>query len=169
MKFNVVYSDRRTVSISVKGSDVTVRAPHGMPEARIDKIVSEHKSWIEKQILKQMTPRIKDTPLTEQDVKALRKSARTILKAKTEHFAKIMNLKYGRITITGAKTRFGSCNSKGNISYSYLLMLYPEDAVDYVVVHELAHLIELNHSPAFYNIVASVFPDYKRRAKLLKL
>ena len=79
-----------------------------------------------------------------------------------------MGLKYGRITITGAKTRFGSCSSKGNISYSFRLMKYPEAAIDYVVVHELAHILELNHSEKFWNIVASVFPDYKERRKLLK-
>jgi predicted metal-dependent hydrolase len=80
-----------------------------------------------------------------------------------------VGLKYGRITITGAKNRFGSCSSKGNIAFSYRLMLYPEAAIDYVVVHELAHLLEMNHSPAFYKIVESVMPDYKERRKLLKL
>jgi len=79
-----------------------------------------------------------------------------------------MNLKYGRITITSAKTRFGSCSSKGNISYSYKLMLYPEAAREYVVVHELAHLVEMNHSKRFYSLVERYLPDYKERRKLLK-
>ena len=79
-----------------------------------------------------------------------------------------MGLKYGRIAITSAKTRFGSCSSKGNLSFSYLLMLYPDSAIDYVVVHELAHLKEMNHSPRFYKIIEEVLPDYKERKKLLK-
>ena len=79
-----------------------------------------------------------------------------------------MNLQYGRITITSAKTRFGSCSSEGNIAFSYRLMLYPEAAIDYVVVHELAHRREMNHSAAFYKIIASVLPDYKYRNALLK-
>ena len=79
-----------------------------------------------------------------------------------------MGIKYGRITIASAKTRFGSCSSKGNISYSYRLMMYPEEAIDYVVVHELAHRIEMNHSPRFYAIVERILPDYKKRRKLLK-
>ena len=83
-------------------------------------------------------------------------------------YAKIMGLKYSRITITGAKTRFGSCSSKGNISYSYRLMFYPESAIDYVVVHELAHLIEMNHSQRFYAVIEKVLPDYKERIALLK-
>ena len=169
MEYSIIFSDRRTVSLSVKDGTLTVRAPYGTKKSRIDLIVKEHTSWIEKQQLKQRTPRIKDASLTDSKIKALKKSARQVLTAKTQHFAEMMGLKYGRITITSAKTRFGSCSSKGNISYSYLLMLYPEEAIDYVVVHELAHLRELNHSPAFYRIVEKILPDYKSRAKLLKL
>ena len=79
-----------------------------------------------------------------------------------------MGVKYGRITITSAKKRFGSCSSQGNISFSYRLMLYPEAAREYVVVHELAHLKVMNHSKDFYDVVASVLPDYKNRRRLLK-
>ena len=106
--------------------------------------------------------------LTEEQIKELRRRARSVLTAKTEALAAVMGVHYNKITITSAKTRFGSCNSKGNISYSYRLMLYPEAAQDYVVVHELAHLVEMNHSPRFYAIVARYLPDYKQRAALLK-
>ena len=169
MEYNTVFSKRRTVSLSVRDGVLTVRAPYGTPKTKIDELITKHSAWIEKQRQKERVPRKKDTPLTEAEVKALKRSARSILNNKTEYFAKIMGLKHGRITITSAKTRFGSCSSKGNISYSYLLLLYPEDAIDYVVVHELAHLLELNHSPRFYKIVEKIFPDYKRRAALLKL
>lgn len=168
MEYNIVYSDRRTVSISVKNSCVTVKAPRGVSKARIAEIVSSHISWINKQLEKQKVPRAKDTPLTDEQIAFLKKSAKVILKSKTEHFAQIMGLKYGRITITSANTRFGSCSSKGNIAFSWRLMLYPEEAIDYVVVHELAHLKEMNHSPAFYRIVEAVLPDYKSRRALLK-
>ena len=106
--------------------------------------------------------------LTEQDIKALKKKAKQYFKEKTEYFSNIMGLKYGRITITSAQKRFGSCSSKGNISYSYRLMLYPEAAREYVIVHELAHLKEMNHSRKFYAIVEKVLPDYKNRKRLLK-
>ena len=105
---------------------------------------------------------------TKAEEAELRRKAKKILTEKTAYFANIMGLKYGRITITGAKTRFGSCSSKGNISYSFRLMTYPEEAVDYVVVHELSHLVEMNHSQRFYKVVESVLPDYKARKKLLK-
>ena len=134
---------------------------------RIKKIVDEHASWIEKGMEKSRA-RAKINDISTEEEKELRKLAKKILPAKTAYFANIMGLKYGRITITSAKTRFGSCSSKGNISYSFRLMKYPEAAIDYVVVHELAHILELNHSEKFWNIVASVFPDYKERRKLLK-
>lgn len=168
MEYKIVYSDRRTISICVKDSTVTVRAPRGTTEQRIKNVVSEHIAWIEKQLEKQKINRVKDVPLTDEQIKILKNNARIILKQKTEYFSKYMGLKYGRITITSAKTRFGSCSSKGNISYSWRLLLYPEEAIDYVVVHELAHLKEMNHSKAFYKIVEGVFPDYKARRELLK-
>ena len=79
-----------------------------------------------------------------------------------------MGLKYGRVKITSAQKRYGSCNSEGNICYSYRLMMYPPEVRDYGVVHELAHLKEMNHSKRFYDVVASVMPDYKRRRRYLK-
>ena len=102
------------------------------------------------------------------EIKALKKSARSYLKAKTEYYANIMGLKYGRITITSAKKRFGSCSSAGNISYSYRLMMYPEAAREYVVVHELAHLLEMNHSKKFWAEVEKVLPDYEMSYSWLK-
>ncbi|MBO5907268.1 MAG: M48 family metallopeptidase [Clostridia bacterium] len=169
MEYRIIFSSRRTVSLTVKDSALTVKAPYGTPRAKVEELIKKHSAWIQKQIIKQKTPRKKDISLTDTEIKELKKRARLVLSAKTEHFSKIMGLNYGRITITSAKTRFGSCSSKGNISYSYLLLLYPEEAIDYVVVHELAHLLELNHSQRFYKIVEKILPDYKRRAALLKL
>lgn len=169
MEYEIIRSARKTVSLSVKEGKLIVRSPYGTPTSRLSELVRENIKWIEKQLIKQSSPRIKDKQMTDDEIKALRKSARAVLTSKMEYFSGIMGLKYGRITITSAKTRFGSCNSDGNISFSYLLMLYPEEAIDYVVVHELAHLKEMNHSPAFYKIIAEVLPDYKSRLKLLKL
>ena len=106
--------------------------------------------------------------MTDDDVKRLKKNAKVYFNDKTEYYSKLMGLKYGRITITSAQKRFGSCSSEGNICFSYRLMLYPEEAREYVIVHELAHLKEMNHSARFYKIVESVLPDYKLRRKMLK-
>ena len=168
VKYEIKYSARKTLSICVKNSSVIVRAPFGTSNDIIEKALIANSAWIKKQIKKQMERKDRIPELTEAEILSLKKQAKSILKAKTEYFAKIMNLKYGRITITSAKIRFGSCSSQKNICYSYRLMLYPEKAIDYVVVHELAHTKEMNHSKAFYDIVASVLPDYKDRRKLLK-
>ena len=168
MDLEIIYSNRKTISITVKEGRVIVRAPRGISQARIDSFINKNLAWIEKRI--EITKNQHDpiASMTDAQIKRLRELARTYLMAKTEEYSKIMGLKFGRITITGAKTRFGSCSSKGNISYSYRLMLYPEAAIDYVVVHELAHLVEMNHSRRFYAIVEKVLPDYKERVKLLK-
>ncbi len=168
MDYEIVYSGRRTLAIAIKDGRVIVRSPYGVSSDRIEKSLLSHREWIEKQIEKQKIKAERFPELTEERIRELRKTARRVLTEKTENFSKIMGLKYGRITITSAKTRFGSCTSKGNISYSYRLMLYPEAAIDYVVVHELAHLLEMNHSKRFYAIVEKILPDYKQRKALLK-
>ena len=168
MEYKIVYSDRRTISICVKDLTVTVRAPRGTSEKRIKELVSNNEMWIEKQLEKQRIPKKKDALLTDEEIVLIKKNAKLILKYKTEYYARIMGINYGRITITSAKARFGSCSSKGDISYSWRLMLYPEEAIDYVVVHELAHRKEMNHSSAFYKIIEKVFPDYKVRRAMLK-
>ena len=168
MDYKVVYSGRKTISLCVKDGVLTVKAPYGTKQKRIDDLISSHEAWINKHIKKQREKNEKYGNLTDEMIAELRKTAKQILPLKVSYYAKIMGLKYGRISITGAMTRFGSCSSKGNIAFSYRLMMYPDEAIDYVVVHELAHLKEMNHSPAFYKIIAKVLPDYKERIKLLK-
>lgn len=168
MDYEIKYSDRKTISLYIKEAKLIVRAPRGVSIKRIEEMIKAHFSWIEKNIQKQKKRAEEHPPLTDEEIKARRKNAREILTRKTEYFANIMGLKYGRITITGAKGRFGSCSSKGNIAYSYRLIEYPEAAIDYVVVHELAHLLEMNHSKRFYAIIEKILPDYKERIRLLK-
>ena len=168
IEYSLIYSDRRTLSLSVRGGVVTVRAPKRATRELIDSFVKKHSLWIERNLEAEKKRIEKDTSLSEKQILDLKREAKLYLKEKTECFSQIMGLKYGRITITSAQTRFGSCSSKGNISYSYRLMLYPEPAREYVVVHELAHLKEMNHSRKFYDIVEAVLPDYKDRKRMLK-
>ena len=168
MDFEIKYSKRRTVSIQVKDGIVILHSPFGVTEEKLSSIASSHKEWIEKQLAKQRKKSEKYPEPTKEEENRLRSLARKILPTKLEYYSKIMGLKYGRVTITGAKTRFGSCSSKGNIAFSFRLMRYPDEAIDYVVVHELAHLKEMNHSKRFYQIIEKVLPDYKQRKRLLK-
>ena len=168
MDYTVIYSDRKTISLSVRGGVVTVRAPKRTPKSLIEDFVNRHRCFIEKHLTDEKKRIEKYNALTEFEIAKLKKEAGAYFLDKIEKYSKVMNLKYGRITITGAKTRFGSCSSKGNISFSYMLMLYPEPAREYVVVHELAHLKEMNHSKNFYKVIEEILPDYKERARLLK-
>ena len=79
-----------------------------------------------------------------------------------------MGVSYEKVSINSAKTRFGSCSSRKTLNFSYRLALYPYEAIEYVCVHELAHLTEMNHSKKFWAIVEKYLPDYKERKKLLK-
>ncbi len=168
MDFEVIYSKRKTVAIKIENGRIIVKAPKGIAKCEIKSIVEKHREWIEKALEREKTKREKYEFLSESEIKLLKRQARIYITALCERYSKIMNLSYNRITITSAKKRFGSCSSNKNISFSYLLMLYPERAREYVVVHELAHLVEMNHSKAFYSIVEKYLPDYKDRKKLLK-
>ncbi|MBE6635297.1 MAG: M48 family metallopeptidase [Ruminococcaceae bacterium] len=168
MEYRIVYSTRKTVSIQIKSGEIIVRAPRGLAESEIEKIVYKHSEWIKKALARQTQREAGYEALSESDIKALRKAARAYFNEKCPIFAEKMGLEYKRIGITSARTRFGSCSSKKNINFSFYLMLYPEEAREYVIVHELAHLREMNHSPRFYAIVERYLPDYRARRKLLK-
>ncbi len=103
-----------------------------------------------------------------EELDKLKKQARKIIVPKVERYAHIMNVEYGRIAIRAQKTRFGSCSSKGNLNFNCVLALMPEEIGDYVVVHELAHLKQMNHSKLFWAEVEKVLPDYKKRRRWLK-
>lgn len=97
-----------------------------------------------------------------------KKKAKKIIIPRTEKYAEAIGVSFSKIAITSAKKRWGSCNSKGNINFSYRLVMTPPEVIDYVIVHELMHLKELNHSAKFWARVETVIPDYKQRRKWLK-
>lgn len=107
-------------------------------------------------------------PLAAEEKERLTSEARAVIPEKVRYFARILGVSYGRITIRNQKTRWGSCSAKGNLNFNYLLLLMPEEILDYVVVHELCHRLELNHSPAFWRLVEKVLPDYRQRCLWLK-
>jgi predicted metal-dependent hydrolase len=105
---------------------------------------------------------------TKQEIESLRRRAKEILPKKVEYYSKLTGLSCTGVKITSAKTRFGSCNGKNSICFSYHLMRYPEEAIDYVVLHELAHTKHHDHSWRFWLLVGLYMPDYKQRRALLK-
>lgn len=106
--------------------------------------------------------------LTQEQKKLYKKMARDVYEQKTAYYAKRMNVTYGRIAIRDQKTRWGSCSSAGNLNFNWRLILAPAGVLDYVVVHELAHRRQMNHSARFWSVVEEEMPDYKRYVKWLK-
>ena len=144
-----------------------VRAPSRMPAAEIQKFVESKRPWIEKHLQKAAAqPEL--PPLSTADIHALADQALSLIPQRVAHFAPIVGVTYHGITIRNQRSRWGSCSSKGNLNFNCLLMLCPPEVLDYVVVHELCHRKEMNHSPKFWAEVARVLPDYKTHQKWLK-
>lgn len=167
--YQLIYSKRRTIGISIDDNlNVVVRAPKNAPKSQIDKIVAKNEDWILTHIEKKRIYLEKHLPSSPERQTELRQKAAEIIPPKVKYFAKLMGVTPSGIKITGARKRFGSCNSKNGLCFSFLLMEYPEEAIDYVVVHELAHIRHHNHSPEFYAFIAKTMPDYKSRQNLLR-
>ena len=167
--FEIIRSKRRTLALEItRDVRLLVRAPLYVSQREIETFVSAHSAWIQNKLTAARARMAAMCALSEDEIMQLRKQAADILPAKTTYFATRMGLTYNRVRITNAKNRFGSCGKNGNICYAWRLMLYPAAAQEYVVVHELCHLIHFNHSAAFYTLLSGVLPDYKARAALLK-
>lgn len=140
-----------------------VRAPYLAPKSLIDRFVEEHADFIAER-----RKRISVMNALESREQDCRAEAARLLPQLAEYYGTLMGVKASYIRITSAKTRFGSCNAQNGICFSWRLMLYDLRGVEYVVVHELAHIKQKNHSAAFYAEINKVMPDYKRRRELLR-
>ena len=170
--YEIIYSDRKSLAIQITAqATVRIRAPRNCPDSVIERFLTQKQNWILKHLesaSRQLAQASEKPPLSEQDRKRYIALARDIFTRKTEYYARIMGVTYGRISIREQKTRWGSCSSAGNLNYNWRLIFAPEKVVDYIVVHELAHRLEMNHSKAFYNIVESVLPDYQSAQQWLR-
>ena len=171
MNYTLIRSDRRSLGLSIKGTEVIVRAPRRATQRQIDAFVAENALWIERHLKKaeaQQKKAEEQGALTEKELKALSERAKSHIPARAAYYAAKMGVSYGRITIRSQRTKWGSCSSKGNLNFNCLLMLCPPEVIDSVVVHELCHLKEMNHSERFYREVLRVYPDYPKWNAWLK-
>ena len=168
-EYELIRSSRRTIAVEIKGGRVIVRAPLRMSKVEIEKFISSKADWINKHL--ETAKQRQSVPVqlfTAAKIQQLADAALQDIPQRVRKYAAIIGVTVGRITIRNQKTRWGSCSSKGNLNFNCLLMLCPEEIRDYVVVHELCHRKELNHSTRFWNEVARVMPDYTQRRKWLK-
>ena len=167
----VIKSKRKTISIQVKPNEVIIRAPTRMKQNDIEKFVESKRVWIEKH-LKSLSEKQKllenIEPYSNEEIRGFVAKAKEIIPKKVEFYADKIGVTYNKITIRCQRTRWGSCSSKGNLNFNCLLVLLPDEIIDSVVVHELCHRKQMNHSAKFYAEIEKVFPDYNRCRQWLK-
>ena len=166
--FPIVRSDRKTVGITVKrGGEVIIRAPKRMRLSDVRQVVESHRAWLEKAI--ETSKHLPEPDLPDaREQEALRRKAKQHLPPLVERWSKIIDVTPASFRITSAKTRFGSCSGRNGLCFSLFLMQYPPEAIEYVVVHELCHILHHDHSASFWAAVERYLPDYRSRKKLLK-
>lgn len=168
ISYRLVRSARKTLSIQITPvGEVIVRCPKRCPQREVEAFVKSKQSWIEKH-LTAIAAAPQPIPLTAEQLQALAKDAAQVLPERVARFAALAGVSYGRITIRSQHTRWGSCSAKGNLNFNCLLMLTPPEVRDYVVIHELCHRKELNHSASFWAEVERMCPDYRIHRKWLK-
>ena len=168
MDYTIIRSSRKTIAIQITaGGQVILRCPNRMPKQEVLRFAESKRDWIEKHLAK-LSAKPQLSPFTEAELRDLRDRAMRVIPVRTEYFAQLLGVSYGRITIRAQRSRWGSCSSKGNLNFNCLLALVPEEVLDYVIVHELCHLLEMNHSSAFWGNVARLIPDYRIYRKWLK-
>ena len=171
MEIKVIRSQRKTLSMTLTPEGLVVRVPLRTPERQIQQFIASHLEWIQKAAARQEQRQreLAEIPkLTEEELRALTEEARAYIPERVNFYAPKIGVSYGKITIKRLRSRWGSCSTKGNLNFNCLLMLAPPEVIDSVVVHELCHRKEMNHSEKFYREVLRVYPDYRKCCRWLK-
>ncbi len=172
--FNYIHiqrSARRTLSVKVTPEGIFLRAPQHATKKQIEAFVQEHADWIRKraaQVQERAAAAAGAGALTETEKKELRRRAAQVIPGRVALYAQQLGVTYGQIRIRFMTSRWGSCGPNGDLTFNALLMLAPPEVADSVIVHELCHRLEMNHSRRFYEHVLRVMPDYHDRQKWLK-
>lgn len=175
------WSDRRSYGISIEATgEVMLHLPLSGSVRDAVRMAEEKRGWIIEKVLMQRQrleeaqkkEAQRDKCYTPEQRSALekryREAAKEYFPQRAAYYAYLLGVSYDRIRIAGQKTRWGSCSSNKTLSFNWKLMLAPPKVLDYVVVHEICHLREMNHSPRFWALVESLMPDYKQQRKWLK-
>jgi predicted metal-dependent hydrolase len=162
-------SARKTLMIEIKPDlTVLVRAPERMPQKHIDKFVASSGEWIDTHLEKQKRRNQSEPALTKSEIAKLKKLGKEKITWKVGYYSRLMGLVPAGVKITSAAKRYGSCSAQNSLCFSWRTMLLPDELIDYIVVHELAHIRHKNHSRDFYALVGQYLPDYRERVRALK-
>lgn len=189
-KFNYILkrSVRKTISISIQSDNsIIVRCPQKTKIERVEQFLEEKSGWIEKHLSKnaQLNERFsavingeavlikgEQVPFMVENGAKLKKFYVTSIGEEFYDLLKDLsartNLAYSKVSFRDYKSRWGCCNAKKELTFNYKLLMLPKDIWVYVIVHELCHTRYMNHSAAFWNLVAACLPDYKKTLKKIK-
>ena len=178
LTYRFVRSSRKTIAIEIGTKGITVKAPFQASQRDVEAFLKKRPHWIlahydamQERAVK-MTIQASHSHLSEEQMAALEKRyralARECITNRVSYYAGILKVSFSAIRIAEQKTRWGSCSSKGTLSFHWRLILAPPAVMDYVVIHEVCHLLHMDHSPAFWKEVESLMPDYKIYRKWLK-
>ncbi|MDO4189616.1 MAG: M48 family metallopeptidase [Lachnospiraceae bacterium] len=171
IKYRLIKSNRKNLGLEINEKGLTIRAPKWATNKEINAFVVKNEKWIMKHLQKYDNKKKEYEgidKLSNEEIKELAAKAMDYIPKRVEYYSKLIGVTYGRITIRNQKTRWGSCSSKGNLNFNCLLMLTPPEVIDSIVVHELCHRKEMNHSERFYAEVLRVYPEYHKWNKWLK-
>ena len=165
-------SKRKSAAIKITADmQIVVFVPVYVSDNEIERMVISKSKWIDEHMLKVQSTideRSKLEKITFEQVKELADQAVEYIPKRVKYYAEKENFVYNKITIKNLVSRWGSCSTKGNLNFNCLLMLTPDYVIDYIVVHELCHLREMNHSEKFWAEVEKIMPDYQRAELWLK-
>ena len=201
MDYDLIRSRRRTLSVTVCGGRVTVKAPYGMAEEAIQKFITDKRRWIESKIAEQNLSAARfaavkngealldagmvksvyfgasnntetNNAFNLKGIGAVRsyfeRTRGWLLYEYVHTFSRGMGVSPGDVSLCDFKARWGSCDADGRVKLNWRLTMLPPELRDYVIIHELSHLRELNHSAAFWRIVEKYCPNYRKYRKALR-
>lgn len=171
--YRIIKTRRKTIGLEISPDlQITVRAPYHLSDVRIREFVESKQTWILKHLAimqdRQAHDPIPAGVISDKELRHMTEEARIIIPERVKYFAQIIGVTYGQITIRHQKTRWGSCSSSGNLNFNCMLMATSPELIDYVVVHELCHRKQMNHSPLFWKEVEEILPDYRNLRSRLR-
>ena len=167
--YELIRSRRKTLALEItRDCRVLIRAPLRASRDQIERFAAAHEDWVARHLAAQRERAALAPPEpTKEELRAMAREAKEMLLPRIRYWVGVTGLVPTGVTITSARTRYGSCSGKNRLSFSCFLTRCPPEAVDLVVVHELCHIREKNHGPGFYALLAQYLPDHRERKKLL--
>ena len=167
-ELEIIRSRRKTISLELRRDGRAVlRAPLWASDRELRRFLERSEPWLAAR-RRELAARPAPEPMSDRELAALKKRGRAVFPARAAYFAPLVGVGFGRVSVRSQRSKWGSCSARGDLSFNCLLLLAPEAVLDYVVVHELCHRLEMNHSARFWQQVERVLPDYAQARRWLR-